>query len=147
MVLMDIPRVDVAIGEFSRVLTAGGALVFSLTHPCFFCSDWVQDADGAKLHKAVGDYLSPRVETLDFWGTTMHFHRPLSHYFDALTHHGFVIDALKEPTPTSEQVTRHPEWRHHQRVPSFLVARARATHPTDLAVEVESAARSSRCPD
>jgi ubiquinone/menaquinone biosynthesis C-methylase UbiE len=56
MVLMDIPRIDVAIMEFARVLTRGGAFVFSLTHPCFFCSDWVHDDQGTKLHKAVRDY-------------------------------------------------------------------------------------------
>ena len=106
------------------MLTRRGALVFSLTHPCFFCSDWVHDDRGSKLHKTVGEYLSAKVERLNFWGATLHFHRPLSHYFDALARNGFAVDAFKEPLPSDAQVEQHPEWRHHRRVPSFIVARA-----------------------
>jgi SAM-dependent methyltransferase len=124
MVLMDLPEIDTAITESARVLAPGGRLVFSLTHPCFFSSDWVHDAHGAKLHKAVGDYLSPTVERLDFWGTTLHFHRPLSAYFDALARAGFAVDAFKEPMPSDACVEQRPEWQHHRRVPSFIVVRA-----------------------
>jgi SAM-dependent methyltransferase len=124
MVLMDIPRIDVAIMEFARVLTRGGAFVFSLTHPCFFCSDWVHDDQGTKLHKTVRDYLSVKVETLEFWGATFHFHRPLTYYFDEITRRGFAVDAFKEPVPSEEQLQQHPEWQYHRRVPSFIVVRA-----------------------
>jgi SAM-dependent methyltransferase len=124
MVLMDIPRIDVAIMEFARVLTRRGAFVFSLTHPCFFCSDWVHDDQGAKLHKAVRDYVSARVEALPLWGVTFHFHRPLAYYFDEITQRGFAVDAFKEPVPTEEQLQQHPDWQHHRRVPSFVVLRA-----------------------
>lgn len=130
MVLMDIPRIDVAMSEFARVLTSGGILVFSLTHPCFFCSDWVHDPHGAKLHKAVAHYLSVKVEELDFWGPTLHFHRPLSHYFDEVTRNGLVVDAFKEPMPPEDVVARHVEWQHHRRVPSFIVVRARLLERT-----------------
>jgi SAM-dependent methyltransferase len=123
MVLMDIPRIDVAIAEFARVLRRGGIFVFSLTHPCFFCSDWIYDERGTKLHKAVADYLSTKVEAPDFWGTTLHFHRPLSQYFGDVTRHGFVIDALMEPMPSEEAVAQHPDWQHHRRIPSFIVIR------------------------
>lgn len=129
MVLMDIPHIDVAIMEFARVLTRGGVFVFSLTHPCFFCSDWVHDAQGTKLHKAVRDYLSVTVETLEFWGATFHFHRPLAYYFDEITRRGFAVDALKEPVPSEEQLQQHPEWQHHRRVPSFIVVRAMLLRP------------------
>ncbi|MDP6439705.1 MAG: class I SAM-dependent methyltransferase, partial [Candidatus Brocadiia bacterium] len=57
MVLMDIPQIGVTIAEFARVLRSTGALVFSITHPCFFCSDWTKDAEGRKLHKPIGDYM------------------------------------------------------------------------------------------
>jgi len=82
---------------------------------------------GSKLHKAVADYLSPRVETHDFWGSTLHFHRPLSHYFDELGRNGFAVNALKEPAPPTDVVEQRPEWRHHRRVPSFIVARDAST--------------------
>lgn len=124
MVLMDLPEIDTAITESARVLAPGGRLVLSLTHPCFILSDWVHDGDGAKLHKAVGDYLSPSVERLDFWGTTLHFHRPLSAYFDTLARAGFAVDAFKEPMPSGACVEQRHEWQHHRRVPSFIVMRA-----------------------
>jgi SAM-dependent methyltransferase len=124
MVLMDIPRIDVAITEFARVLTRRGTLVFSLTHPCFFCSDWIHDDHGTKLHKAVRDYLSVKAEALEFWGATLHFHRPLAYYFDEITQRGFAVDAFKEPVPSEEQLQQHSEWQHHRRIPSFIVARA-----------------------
>ena len=123
MVLMDLPRIDVPIGEIARVLVRGGALVLSIPHPSFFCSPWVV-VDGVRRHKAVADYLTPRVETLSFWGRTLHFHRPLGDYVDELGRHGLAIVALKEPRPSEDQLRRRPEWERHLRVPSFLVARA-----------------------
>ena len=124
MVLMDLPDIDIVMSEFARVLSRSGRFVFSLTHPCFFVSDWVHDEAGGKRHKAIVDYLAPTVERMSFWGTTLHFHRPLSAYFDALARAGFVVDDFKEPVPSEAQVERRPEWRHHRRVPSFVVARA-----------------------
>ena len=124
MVLMDIPRIDVAMAEFARVLTDDGILVFSITHPCFFCSDWVMDEKGRHLHKEISDYLTPKVEELNFWGTTLHFHRPLSHYFDVLTQSGFCVELFKEPVPPEEALKEHPSWEFHRRVPSFVVIKA-----------------------
>lgn len=124
MVLMDIPRIDVAIAEFARLITNGSILVFSITHPCFFCSDWVTDEKGKHLHKEISDYLTPKVEQLNFWGKTLHFHRSLSHYFDVLTQNSFCVDVFKEPVPSKEALKEHPSWEFHRRVPSFVVIRA-----------------------
>jgi ubiquinone/menaquinone biosynthesis C-methylase UbiE len=124
MVLTDIPRIDFAISEFARLLTDGGSLVLSVPHPCFFCADWVTGENGQRLYKKVSDYLTLNVETLNFWGKTLHFHRPLSYYFDELTGNGFYINAFKEPMPSEEVVERHEGWECHRRVPSFVVMRA-----------------------
>ena len=123
MVLMDLHRIDVTIAEIARVLVRGGGLVFSITHPAFYCSDWVV-VDGVKRHKAVADYLTPRAEAQSFWGRTLHFHRPLGDYVDELGRHGLAIVALREPRPSPDQMLLHPEWERHLRIPSFLVARA-----------------------
>jgi len=152
MVLMDLPRIDVAIGEIARVLVPGGAFVFALTHPCFFISDWVSDERGEKVHKAVSDYLSPQTEELHFFGTTLHFHRPLSHYFDELGRHRLLVDALKEPVPSDAALARRPDWAYHRRVPSFIVARARlcpgvrSCNPTNVGLQdlTPSVARAQR---
>ena len=124
MVLMDIPRIDVTILEFARILSAKGFLLFSITHPCFFCSDWVVDEKHQHLHKEIADYLTPKVEELNFWGKTLHFHRPLSHYFDVLTQSGFWVDVFKEPVPSEEALKERPSWEFHRRVPSFVVIKA-----------------------
>ena len=50
MVPMDISKIDIAIAEFARILEENGVLVFCITHPCFFCYDWVQDKKGARLY-------------------------------------------------------------------------------------------------
>ena len=128
MVLMDIPRMDVAIAEFARLVAEGGILVFSITHPCFFCYDWVTDEKGERAHKAISDYLTPKVKELNFWGKTLHFHRPLCHYFDVLSQNGFCVDAFKEPVagpvPPEEVLGERPGWGHRMQVPSFVVIRA-----------------------
>jgi SAM-dependent methyltransferase len=124
MVLMDIPRIDLTISEFARLLSANGSLVLSIPHPCFFCSDWVMGETGQRLYKKVSDYMTPKVEVLNFWGKTLHFHRPLSRYFDELTKNAFHIEAFKEPMPSEEALEKHQGWECHRRVPSFVVMRA-----------------------
>jgi len=128
MVLMDIPRIDVAIAEFARLLADGGILVLSITHPCFFRYDWVTDEQGERAHKEISDYLAPKTVELNFWGKTLHFHRPLSHYFNVLSQNGFCVDVFKEPVSgpiPSEEVPRdHPSWGYRMQVPSFAVMRA-----------------------
>jgi ubiquinone/menaquinone biosynthesis C-methylase UbiE len=123
MVLMDIPRIDIAIAEFARLLADGGNLVFSITHPCFFCYDWVTDEQEQRAHKEISDYLTPKTMELSFWGKTLHFHRPLSHYFEVLSQNGFCVDVFKEPVP-SEVPGEHPSGGHRMQVPSFAVVRA-----------------------
>lgn len=124
MVLMDIPKIDIATAEFARVLKENGVLVFCITHPCFFCYDWVQDEKGAKLYKPISDYLNENVEELTFWGKTLHYHRPLSYYFDLLEANGFCVTSLKEPIPSNELLRRHPQWKYHTRIPSFIALKA-----------------------
>jgi len=124
MVLMDVPKIDIAIAEFARILKENGVLVFCITHPCFFCYDWVQDKKGAKLYKPISDYLNENVEELTFWGKTLHYHRPLSYYFDLLEANEFCVASLKEPIPSNELLQKHPEWKFHTRIPSFIALKA-----------------------
>ncbi len=124
MVLMDIPRIDIVIAEFARILKENGILVFCITHPCFFDSEWVSDEKGRKLYKPISDYLNDKVEELNFWGKTLHYHKPLSAYFNALEHNGFSVVSLREPVPSDEVLEKHPDWEYHKRVPSFIVVKA-----------------------
>jgi hypothetical protein len=124
MVLMDIPRIDVAIAEFARLLVEGGTLVCSITHPCFFMYDWVEDKSGDSAHKAVSGYLTPKTAELSFWGKTLHFHRPLCHYFEAFSQSGFCVDAFREPLLTEKGPGEHTGRGQRMQVPSFVVMRA-----------------------
>jgi SAM-dependent methyltransferase len=124
MVLMDIPRIDVASTEFARLLVDHGLLVFSITHPSFFCYNWDTDEKGEKLYKKIPDYLTPRIVELNFWGKILHFHRPISHYFDVLSQSGFCVEHFKEPMPSEDFVKKHPSWEHDRRLPEFAVIRA-----------------------
>jgi len=123
MVLMDIPEVHTALGEFRRVLRRAGRLVLSITHPAFFPQLWEKDATGRPLRKEpVEDYLTPRSEIINMCGgPTRHHHRPLSYYIAALNSAGFVVDALVEPVPT---FPRTPENEYAWRIPDFVVMRA-----------------------
>jgi hypothetical protein len=76
MLLMDIPRIDVAIAEFARLLEDGGILVFSITHPCFFCYDWIPNEHGERAHKEISDYLIPKIYGTEFLGENAPFSSP-----------------------------------------------------------------------
>ncbi len=124
MVLMDLPKIDMLLSETARVMKSDGFLVFSITHPCFFLSDWIEDASGNKSYKAVKDYLQERTEELEFWGKTIHYHRPLSAYFKSLEVHGLCVLSFDEPRPLPAEIGKYPEKAYHDRVPSFVVAKS-----------------------
>lgn len=103
-------------GEFQRVLTDGGQLLFSTHHPFM---DFQQFA--------VDDYFA--IELLeDTWslGKVRYYRRPLTDMIDALAEANFVVERLLEPRPTDDYRAADPEW--FQRLstnPWFLVIRAK----------------------
>lgn len=124
MVLMDLPEIETCINEFSRILRDGGLFVFSITHPAFFCSDWAGDASGPRSYKIVLDYLNEKTEPLNFWGETLHYHRPISAYFNTLEKYGMCVLSLEEPVPDVNEEEMDPYVLSHLRIPSFLVIKA-----------------------
>lgn len=91
----------------------------------FFLSDWVEDENNIKAYKKVENYLNERVEELNFWGKTLHYHRPLSRYMDAIEKARMYVSSLKEPVPPKELEDLYPGQEYHFRVPSFLVVKAK----------------------
>lgn len=124
MVLMNLPKIDMLLSETTRVMKPAGLFVFSITHPCFFLSDWIEDSSGNKSYKAIKDYLLERTEELEFWGKTVHYHRPLSAYFKSLEEHGLCVLSFDEPRPHPGEILKYPEKVYHDRVPSFIVVKA-----------------------
>lgn len=126
MLLMDIPDIELFVFETARVLKRPGDFIFSITHPCFFLSDWKEDENNIKIYKKIGNYLEERVEELNFWGKTLHYHRPLSKYMAALEKNGMYMSSFREPVPPEELIELYPEQEYHCRIPSFLVIRAKS---------------------
>ena len=125
MLLMDIPEIELFILEVARVLKKPGTFVFSITHPCFFLSEWEEDKNKTKMYKKIENYLDERVEELNFWGKTLHYHRPLSKYMAALEKAGMYVGSFREPVPSRESLELRPEQEYYFRIPSFVVIMAK----------------------
>lgn len=97
LVLMDIDPIDRAISEFYRVIKNNGTFFFSIVHPAFYNAIWERDERGVALSKKVSSYITPLVVQQNFWGNTMHFHRPISYYFNKISDVGFSLKNMFEP--------------------------------------------------
>lgn len=125
MLLMDVPEIESLVFEIARVLKKPGTFIFSITHPCFFLSDWEESENNTKTYKRIGNYLEERVEELNFWGKTLHYHRPLSRYIEAVEKAGMYVSSFREPVPSRELIELYPEQEYHCRIPSFVVIMAK----------------------
>jgi ubiquinone/menaquinone biosynthesis C-methylase UbiE len=97
LVLMDIDPIDNAISEFYRVLKNKGVFFFSIVHPAFYRAIWEKNEYGIKVSKKVTEYITPVSEHQNFWGATMHYHRPLNYYFNKISESGFTFNKMFEP--------------------------------------------------
>ena len=97
-VLMDLPEIEGVLTEFARVLDENGRLWFSIVHPAFYIGDWVVGADGRKRAKEISGYLTPHTQTGNFWGKSIHYHRPISFYLNLAARCGFSLVELTEPS-------------------------------------------------
>ena len=98
LVLMDIGEIKGTIQEFARVLKTGGKLFFSIVHPAFCLADWEKNDAGVIVCKKVTSYLTPRdIEMLWLTQPVMHYHRPISYYFNLIAELGFTFLKMYEP--------------------------------------------------
>lgn len=95
-VLMDLENVESVLAECFRLLKRGGVFYFSVVHPAFYNGTW-EKGDGGVSGKLITSYLTQETLTNRFWGTTQHFHRPLSYYLNAAADAGFVLRRTEEP--------------------------------------------------
>ncbi len=126
MSLQSVEDLPAAVCEAARVLEPGGRFCFSIVHP--FRSSGKFPRRGASL-VIDGSYFEPRRRRTTYgrlWRrVTFHgLHRPLDQYARALEAAGFLIEAIREPRPGSEQVRERPYLEKWARIPDALQVRA-----------------------
>ena len=124
MVLMDTPDASSFVNACRRALGPGGALIATITHPCFWpiykgysTESWFHYEEEIFVEAPFTISLDRSVEAL-----TTHVHRPLETYLEILIRAGFLLEGLYEPGPPPDVrniVSR--EWE----LPHFLALRAR----------------------
>lgn len=97
LVLMDIDPIDNAIWEFYRIIKNQGTFFFSIVHPAFYRAVWERNEQGVIISKKVLSYITPQAKQQKFWGDTMHYHRPISYYFNKISDAGFSLKNMFEP--------------------------------------------------
>jgi SAM-dependent methyltransferase len=110
---------DSPLAEFHRILTPGGAVVFSTHHPA---ADW-------QVHSRDDYFAAIRVSETWYLGGEQPFEvtfwrRPLTAMTSAISRAGFVIDRLEEPSPLPGLEEREPAAHHRlMTTPAFLFFR------------------------
>jgi 2-polyprenyl-3-methyl-5-hydroxy-6-metoxy-1,4-benzoquinol methylase len=118
MVLMDIPDYLPAMQNCMDALRSGGSFIFSLAHPCFEGTEReYQDKGCVEVKEYLAEYCLPQP-----FGCL--FHRPLSHYLNAVIQRGCALQKVVEPKLDAAYASAAPEHARNVHVPSFIVIRA-----------------------
>jgi len=137
MSLMDVPENHRALAEAFRVLTSGGFLQFSVTHPCTNTPHRrnLRDENRQTYALELGGYYDTCDGMIEEWifGATPaeereglrrfrvpRFGRTLSGWVNAVIDAGFLIERMREPHADDETVARCPDVQDTQVMPYFL---------------------------
>lgn len=121
--LVDTPGFDEAIGEYSRVLRAGGRLALATLHPMVstHSKGWTKNAEGHRQFFEIHDYVQDRPIFAHWAGIEIvNYHRSLSRHFAAILASGLELVRLQEPAPSPEAVAQYPNLADQLRVPNFM---------------------------
>ncbi len=127
MSLQDIADLEGAIAEVARVLEPGGRFCLAIAHPIRSAGRFAGKASDSEL--TIRSYLERRPWPWKSRHTGLEvelpgIHRPLEAYTRALEACGFLIESLREPRPTDDDVAPYSESVRWQRIPCFLHIRA-----------------------
>ena len=143
MSFMDIAETERVVREAHRVLTPGGFLQFSITHPCFDTPHRrnLRDERGVTYAIEVGDYFVNQEGRIARWifrsappdatqglapFEVPYFNRTISQWFNLLVAVGFILDRVEEPRPSDEVVRAYdPAVQDAQVVAYYLHIRVR----------------------
>ncbi|MDG3007178.1 class I SAM-dependent methyltransferase [Paludisphaera mucosa] len=114
----------------SRLLGAGGRMVFSVPHPGTDLTfrEWKRDERGRKLALCLDRYFESGPAVCDWsmarlkypWKTPFRRHT-LAEWSTLIRDAGFVIRSLLEPRPDAALVREHPNLEDCFRMPFFLI--------------------------
>lgn len=131
MVIQDFADYEAAFSEMYRLLKEGGYYIFSILHPCFVTpeSGWQRDHEGHKTHWKIDNYFFEGVYEqqmpADSEEKIVFYHRTLTSYFKAIQRAGFSVEALVEPKPSQEMLTKYPHFEEDLNVSNFIVFKLR----------------------
>lgn len=97
-VLMDIENLNGTVNEIHRITKPCAIFYMSIVHPAFYDAVWREDEKGVFKYKVMERYLSEYNFNNEFWGTTIHYHRPLGKYINTILNCGFNLIELTEPS-------------------------------------------------
>ncbi len=124
IVLVDLLDYRQAIKEAYRVLRPGGRFTVCNIHPMrSSVIGWVRQGR-RKLFYPVDDYMNEGQREWIWWDKEKPFiniHVPLSRQVSAYLDAGFVLEALREPTPSEVQLEAHPNFDDDFRAPNFII--------------------------
>ncbi|HLP67323.1 MAG TPA: class I SAM-dependent methyltransferase [Rhizobium sp.] len=111
-----------------HALTPGSHFVFSIEHPIFMAAThthWISDEDGRKTWP-VNRYALEGERRTDWLAEgVVKYHRTIATTLNALIGVGFVIEAVSEFAPTSEQIRENPALEEELERPMMLLVSAR----------------------
>ena len=123
IVMVDLHDVLSAVRAAHRVLKAGGRFVVCNIHPIrsSLPTGWIKHGE-KKLFYPVDNYTQEGPRTWIWDGQPfINVHRMLSTYISTFLDTGFVLTALREPTPTPEQLQVNPTFDDELRAPNFII--------------------------
>jgi ubiquinone/menaquinone biosynthesis C-methylase UbiE len=117
-----------AVREAGRVLKPSGHFCLCVAHPMTDVGRIREPSAGGDLIIS-GSYFEHQCvnETVTKDGLEMTFHGwtyTLEDYVRALEEAGFLVERVREPVPSAEQVTKRPSLEGWRRIPLFLSIRA-----------------------